>query len=167
MIINPRRAIEEGWIRVREEDIESLGYPPFNPEKQTQQNGIDLRLTQVNTILSESAFKISGSLNEYLAESLGSFYLQRLVPYELWMVEFVEVPKDVCAIIKVRSTFNRKGCSMHAGLYDSGFQNYVEVVAYPFQDVVIPRFERVCQIIFMEAESASLYNGQYQFKGEK
>lgn len=78
--------------------------------------------------------------------------------------ETIKLPANLCAELKIRSTFSRMGIFLSSGFWDSGFQGSLGCTLYNFsgREITIPINERVCQVIISEAESASEYNGQYQ-----
>ena len=78
--------------------------------------------------------------------------------------EKISLPANVCAELKVRSTYSRKGLFLSSGLWDSGFVGNLGCTLYNMSNdsILIPKNERVCQVVCYEAESASLYNGKWQ-----
>ena len=54
------------------------------------------------------------------------------------------------------------GAFIIAGVYDSGFNNTIGAVLRVDTTIVLEKGVRVAQIMFFEAESASLYDGVYQ-----
>ena len=61
-----------------------------------------------------------------------------------------------------RSTLNRNGIFITSGLYDSGFENYIGGVMHVrCGPARIERGTRIAQFIYVEAETASMYEGQY------
>lgn len=80
--------------------------------------------------------------------------------------ERIKLPANMCAELKVRSTYSRKGMFLSSGLWDSGFEGNLGCTLYNMSNdpILIPKDERICQVVCYEAESAGLYNGQYQRK---
>ncbi len=104
-----------------------------------QQNGIDLTLVE-DLILEPHGFK------------------------NILLNERIKLPQGVCAVLKIRSTYSRQGIFLSSGLYDSGFVGNLGCTLYNFSErrIVIGANERICQVVCYAAESASIYNGQYQ-----
>lgn len=167
MIINPKKAVEAGWVK----NID---------EKAVQQNGIDLRLDRLFAvdatgdplILHKDEKSLPNLTEQYPMEyGLGSgglfsgWYLQSLVAYQMLAMESIDIPSGACAEIVGRSTLNRSGIFFRSALYDSGFSApAIQLAIFPFASAYIERGARVCQIIFYEADSASLYQGEYKDK---
>lgn len=154
MIQNPKTIAESGIIK----NLEGGNF-------ECQQNGIDLTL--------ESVSRIEGGK---LLREHRDFIHTPIVPdaSEVWMlhpgaysIEFqqeVEVPENMCAQIIQRSTLNRMGGFVLAGLYDSGFKNQIGAVLRVSAPIQLQKGARVAQIIFQEADAASQYSGVYQGK---
>lgn len=106
-----------------------------------QQNGIDLTV-------SEDVFLNKGESKNILLN------------------EKISLPANMCAELKVRSTYSRKGLFLSSGLWDSGFVGNLGCTLYNMSNdsILIPKNERICQVVCYEAESASLYSGQWQGK---
>lgn len=78
--------------------------------------------------------------------------------------EKIELPENLCAELKIRSTYSRKGIFLSSGLWDSGFKGHLGCTLYNLSGmlITIPLGERICQLVCYEADSASMYNGQWQ-----
>lgn len=162
MIINPQTAVEKGWI--------TSPYLPLEDE-QMQPNGVDVRLKCVSkfhmadglTPPMEMKVGYVAHLPKYECSTIrGSYRLYKLKPYDFTCYEYVKIPEGVVAFVYGRSSLNRNGILARAGVYDSGFANWVGFTVYPFSDFRVEPKSRVAQILFMEAETAHLYQGQYQ-----
>lgn len=157
MILNPERMVEEGVI-----------YNLLNVEEQIQQNGIDLTLNSIERI------KGTGMLmkdvvdlpdrEKVLSEKIDNdaVKLRPSTTYDVLCNEEVDLPEDVCAIIHHRSSLNRMGAFCMSGLYDSGFNNRVGFMLRTRESpILLEKDVRIAQIVFMEADSAELYDGKY------
>lgn len=104
-----------------------------------QQNGIDLTVRE-DVVIKSKSFK-----NVALAEK-------------------ISVPKHVLATMYARSSYNRAGLTMTAGVYDSCFcgQCGVNITNMSDVDITIPKGTRVCQVVFWKGDCASEYNGVYK-----
>lgn len=178
MIINPKKAVENGWIN----NVDS---------RNIQQNGIDLRIRDIEVnsqtpiypgdIIIPSLKKRIQTQPLTLTES--EVWKSLNTPYDCgWIInpaqytervlfiesfEYVEIPKDVGAVIITRSTMNRCGAIAISAFYDSGFCGPVRYTLYPhvMTPIALGKGDpSPAQIIFMDAESASLYNGVYKDK---
>lgn len=159
MLINPLTAITEEWIQFLHERME---------EGQLQPNGIDLRVREVFHINSLLPFELCVEETKHCPrtklahDSQLFFHLRKGNAYGIETYEYITMPKDVAALIYGRSSLNRNGLLARASLYDSGFQNYAGFTLYAFNDAKIQLKSRVAQMVFMTADSAQLYKGQYQ-----
>lgn len=168
MFINPRVAIEKGWITGITDDA-----------KQVQPNAIDFTLDEVWGInnnmcaISETGKQMrgGGKIEPIDARNgSGTFWHLRAGVYDCLSDMYVEVPEGVAAQLVIRSTFARNGMFLVAGLYDSGFKGRIgfclhvptpRVYDETTVESVIGVGTRVGQIIFVEASSAGMYAGGY------
>ena len=154
MILNPQHMVEQGVLS--------------GENFQVQQNGIDLTIDKAFLITGGGASGIDSKENPTIEpedhNTEGFFEFKKGNCYSIETEQFVDIPAHTAAFILQRSTLNRAGCFSQAGVYDSGFKNYVGFTLYCFNDISIQKHSRVAQIVFMRADSASLYKGQYQGK---
>ena len=170
MFINPRHVIEQGWITGPQQTID---------EKYIQPNALDFTIDRLFSINDNDPFIISdrGKTMRGGNEIIPTTYSDPAdgIPWEglFWNVEshkvydamsnfHVKVPDDVAVMLIIRSTFNRNGLFLTSGLYDTGFDGSVGF-AIPNRSGVarIAPGTRVGQIMFMDADSAGKYAGQY------
>lgn len=159
MIFSPMRAYEEGWIKGLE-DV----------DKQVQQNGIDVRVESIQEIISSGVLRKEGKeLPRYKAltpedvpDGREVFAINIGKAYIMTSYESVRIPENVVGMVFMRSTLNRIGAPIHSGLYDSGFKGRIQPTLYPMNHLLIEKGARFAQIIFMQAQSYKLYDGQYQ-----
>lgn len=169
MIINPKVAIEQGWIK-------------NVPEHCIQPNAIDFTVDRLFTIemghpfviiegpngkATEKKMRGNNELEPYaLAKNTYStpvWYLPAGV-YDGMSDMYVDLPEGVAARLIIRSTFNRNGCLLSAGLYDSGFQGNIGFALHINGDTgaTVGKGTRVGQIIFEKSEdSGIMYAGGY------
>ncbi len=84
--------------------------------------------------------------------------------------ESVNFPANVFALPISRSTFNRQKIRVCGCVFDPGYRGNIYLTIYNFsgKDFTIPANERIAQMVFFKADTASLYDGQYQDnKGEE
>ncbi|MDO8842323.1 dCTP deaminase [Methanocalculus sp.] len=80
-------------------------------------------------------------------------------------LEWIELPSDIAATIRGRSTYGRKGLLLGAGYVDPGFRGQLTLCCTNMgsDDILIPRHTRFCQLILHEVVGGGeLYSGRYQ-----
>ena len=79
--------------------------------------------------------------------------------------EWVELPSDLAATLRCRSSYGRKGIMIGAGYVDPGFRGQLTLCLVNMgpEDVGVPADGRIVQMIIHEVKGGStLYNGRYQ-----
>lgn len=78
--------------------------------------------------------------------------------------EIVKLPDTVYSMLYGRSSYNRRGVLIRGSVYDPGYEGQVGCTIYNMsgESLVFPKNERVCQMVFYQADPASKYSGQYQ-----
>jgi dCTP deaminase len=112
---------------------------PYSEECQ-QPASYDLRVSD-NTVLSRGASTLVSSL------------------------EWIELPADLAATIRSRSSFGRRGILITGGFVDPGFRGQLTLclVNMGEEEIVLNRNDRVVQLIIQEVSSGvRLYEGRYQ-----
>lgn len=113
-VINPKRIVQEGILQ-------NVG-----PES-VQQNGIDLRLNTVEKLQEEERNVLTNADRSHckrwnvLCDEDTKFTLYPGI-YDITFMEEIEIPNGMCAQILTRSTVNRGGNFITAGLYDAGYK---------------------------------------------
>lgn len=160
MLINPRVAIENGWVKVPEwvTDI----------EKYIQPNALDFTIDRLWTPLYGAGDALSvtetGKKFPSLVEHEPTMNQMILVPgtvYDALSDFYVTVPQGVAASLVIRSSFARCGVRLNSGLYDSGFQGNIGFTLInnsPVNFITEPN-TRVAQIVFSTSDSAKQYAG--------
>lgn len=80
-------------------------------------------------------------------------------------LEWVELPGDLAATLRCRSSYGRKGLMIAAGFVDPGFRGQLTLCLVNMGPEEIPLFvnNRVVQMIIHEVKSGNrLYEGRYQ-----
>ena len=169
MFINPKVAIEKGWVK----------FPDWMNEGQRnrciQPNALDFTLDKLFTIKASNTFSISedsktmrGGDPTPLSTGVDGTPAWMLAPKECYdgMSDFyVDVPEGVAAMLVTRSTFNRNGVFIQSGLYDSGYRGACGYVIYNMGGAAfIAPNTRIGQLIFIESENALMYAGGYNHK---
>lgn len=162
MFINPRIAIQEGWVTGIADE-----------ETQVQPNAIDFTLDKIfvieernDFVISEAGKKMRGGaqLGTVPDRRTGAnfWHLMSRTSYDGMSNVFVRVPENVVVELIIRSTFNRNGIFLTSGLYDSGFEGNIGFVLHNMSGgAVIGEGTRVGQVKFIEAQSADMYKGGY------
>lgn len=170
MIINPREAIANGWIKgdITDDNI--------------QPNGIDFTLDDLYKLDKESHSFFLGTRTKSHAkwEKMApfdaihkekdaqfrepSYYLNPQSMYDFQSNMRVTLPADgVSALLIGRSTLNRNGLFITSGWYDSGFDGQISGMLRTSEiGACVARGARIGQIIFYKSDAAKAYNGQYQ-----
>lgn len=73
--------------------------------------------------------------------------------------ETIDLPPDICAMVKGRSSLGRRGLQIHnAGWIDASFRGNLtlEMINLSEKPICIPAGKRVCQVVFMRMESEAI-----------
>jgi len=170
-IVSPAEILEKKIVYPIEEGSPIIVDGEHN---QLQQVGIDLRLNKAFKVFGkanltlDSETTIKPSLIE-MQKNDNCYFFEANKQYSIDFMEDVEVPEDMAAVVVHRSTINRTIGTVVSGVYDPGFRSKggCGAIFRPSVDVRIEVGYRMAQIVFFSAESASLYNGQYQAKEDK
>jgi dUTP pyrophosphatase len=159
MFINPKTAIEKGWI---------TGIK--NPDNQIQPNAIDFTADRAFTVAKHRNFFI----DEERKEMRGGEEVEILHDGQLFTIEgrdmldflsdvYVDLPEGIAAQLVIRSTLARNGLILTSGLYDSGFKGHIGFLLHNNHNdpAIIRKGTRVGQIIFISSDSAGTYAGGY------
>lgn len=162
MFINPKIAIERGWV---------TGI--HNPDKQVQPNAIDFTLDRLWVVDERSQFIISEEIKVMRERSEMPSVPHRSSNQHFWVLHehglydglsdvYVDVPDGVAAMLVPRSSFTRNGFLLTSGLYDSGFKGHIGFVLHNRGgDARVFEGTRIGQVIFVESENALMYGGGY------
>jgi dCTP deaminase len=80
-------------------------------------------------------------------------------------LEWVELPMDLAATLRCRSSFGRKGVMIAAGFVDPGFRGQLTLclINMGTEDIPLYQNNRVVQMIIHEVKGGNrLYEGRYQ-----
>lgn len=166
MYINPKVAIENGWITWDKTVVTDI-------DKYIQPNAIDFDVARVFALnksdvayLSETQKKVRTSRPLGLIDdpTIGlAWPLESGECYDFMSNFYCDLPEGVACELIIRSTLNRSGVFLTSGLYDSGFHGNISgmlrVFGGPFN--LAPN-TRIGQIKFVRSEeSGVLYAGGY------
>ncbi len=79
--------------------------------------------------------------------------------------EWVELPLDIAATLRCRSSFARRGIFISGGFVDPGFRGHLTLCLYNCgtEDVSVQEGERIVQMIFQQVDTQTDgYAGRYQ-----
>jgi len=162
MIVNPKIVLESGYVTKFD------GCLDINIEEQCQQVGIDVRVDLIARVAGPVQMsdaddeKIRPTYFPLVLDKFGFFHLQANYAYVVDTMEYIQVPNNMTAFLIHRSSYNRSGILCVSAVFDPGFRGRIGCTMYPSVDVSIKWGSRLGQIVFMEADAASLYVGQYQ-----
>jgi len=143
----------------------------IDTKTQTQMCGIELTLNRVERFTSAGAVAFDNSERKLPQTELIDFDPSGwidLTPgsYLVTFNEIVNIPKDVAALARARSTLQRCGASLETALWDPGYRGRSQslLVVYNPQGLRLKKNARLMQLVFMrlEKEAEKVYSGKYQ-----
>lgn len=158
MLINPKIAVEKKWIY------------PVN-DNQIHSNGIDLRLNRVILVgcgiftLYKSGKKELTKYTELIAQD-NFFFLRRLRVYYVEMIEKLNIPENVCALVIPKNILNRNGIILISDLFNPNFKNIINVSICPITNFKVEKEARIGQVIFLESQDYNSYMNKINEKNE-
>ena len=145
-------------------------------ETQIQPNGLELTLKEIKTIEGSGAVDFDNS-ERMLPDSnnleFGSDGWVHLPPgiYKVLFNEIVNIPMNLAAIAKPRSTLIRCGATLETAVWDAGYRGRSEsmLVVYNTAGFKLKKDARIMQLLFytLEAEVEKGYSGVYQNENTK
>jgi dUTP pyrophosphatase len=147
----------------------------IDQQTQLQPNGIDLRIDRVQRLTSPGLLGAAPQLREPAAredvqpDSDGWWDLHA-GSYVIGYAETVNLPTDVMALARPRSTLLRSGVAIHTAVWDAGYSGRGEgllSVLNP-KGYRLQRGAAVLQLVFLRlgAATAEGYRGKYQGEGQ-
>ena len=140
-------------------------------EKQTQMCGMELTMQKIERFTSSGAVafdNIERVLPSTDALDFDSSGWIDLAPgaYLVTFNEIVNIPSDVAALARARSTLLRCGASLETALWDPGYRGRSQslLVVHNPQGLRLKKNARLMQLIFLRLENKAekLYSGKYQ-----
>lgn len=150
--------------------VEDLG----DVERQLQPNGVDVRLDRVFKITSPELLGESDSLREpaareEMAPDADGWWDLHQGSYVITVRERVNLPADVMALARPRSTLLRSGVAIHTAVWDAGYTGRSEALLSVLngRGFRVQRGARVMQLVFLRLEHPTHegYRGKYQGEG--
>jgi dUTP pyrophosphatase len=140
-------------------------------DAQLQPNGIDLRLDRVQRLTSPALHGVSDrarepSAREDVPADQDAWWDLRHGAYVITYRERVNLPNDVMALIRPRSSLLRSGVTLHGAVWDAGYSGRGEGLLSVLNErgYRIQRGARIAQLVFFRLSSATErgYAGRYQ-----
>ena len=140
-------------------------------EDQVQPNGVDLTLQSISRHLGPGTIGVSNSdrvlpeLEEIAFDDEGWVTLEPGI-YHVVYNEIVNIPVNLMALGRPRSSLGRSGVTIHTAVWDAGYRGRSTSLLSVLNPggFRVQRDGRVMQLVFfgLAAETASGYSGTYQ-----
>ena len=147
----------------------------IDQQTQLQPNGIDLRIDRVQRLTSPGLLGAAPNLREPAAREdvqpdADGWWDLHPGGYVIGYAETVNLPPDLMAFARPRSTLLRSGVAIHTAVWDAGYSGRGEgllSVLNP-KGYRLQRGAAVLQLVFLRLGSASAegYRGKYQGEGQ-
>ena len=143
----------------------------IDPETQTQMCGVELTLQKIERFLTAGAVAFDNKERKLPETELVNFDEMGWIEltagsYLVTFNEIVNIPKDVAAMARARSTLLRCGATLETALWDPGYRGRSQslLVVYNPQGLKLKKNARLMQLVFLrlENEAEKLYSGKYQ-----
>ena len=143
----------------------------IDPETQTQMCGVELTLQKIERFLTAGAVAFDNKERKLPETELVNFdemgWIELTVgAYLVTFNEIVNIPKDVAAMARARSTLLRCGATLETALWDPGYRGRSQslLVVYNPRGLKLKKNARLMQLVFLrlENEAEKLYSGKYQ-----
>jgi dUTP pyrophosphatase len=142
----------------------------INLDEQLQPNGIDLTLRDVSLFQSSGKLPAGSSqrqlpeLTPLVFDGLGYIYLAPGI-YSITYNEIINLPRDIMALARPRSSLLRCGVSVETAVWDAGYSGRSQslLIVYNPQGFQLQRNAKVVQLVFFRLTAATEgYQGNYQ-----
>jgi len=143
----------------------------IDPETQTQMSGVELTLQKIERFNSAGAVAFDNKERKLPETEPLNFDEMGWIEltagaYLVTFNEIVNIPKDVTAMARARSTLLRCGATLETALWDPGYRGRSQslLVVYNLQGLKLKKNARLMQLVFLrlENEAEKLYSGKYQ-----
>jgi deoxycytidine triphosphate deaminase len=152
MFINPKQAIERGWIR----NIK---------ERWIQPNAVDISADKLFEMNSRTLFRIDEDSKTHRERTevplIKDYWILDSGIYDFASNVYVEIPEGIVGWVVVRSSFNRNGVYLGSGLYDSGYKGPICGTLYVHGTTGLKCGTPVGQFILAQSDSHGTYAGGY------
>ena len=159
-------------------DLDSIGHmiestPPLlehflSLEAQLQPNGFDMTVQEVAKLSNPGAVGVADAdrvLSDTETMEFGSDGWLQLEPgpYLITFNEVVNLPLDVMALGRPRSSLLRSGVSIHTAVWDAGYHGRSQALLVVYH---VQRDARLMQLVFFQMETAASKGYQGRFQSE-
>ena len=143
----------------------------IDPETQTQMCGVELTLQKIERFLTAGAVAFDNKERKLPETEPVNFdemgWIELLAgAYLVTFNEIVNIPTDVTAMARARSTLLRCGATLETALWDPGYRGRSQslLVVYNPLGLRLKKNARLMQLVFLrlEKEAEKLYSGKYQ-----
>ncbi len=143
----------------------------IDPETQTQMCGMEMTLQKIERFTSAGAVAFDNIERELPRTEPMDFDPSGWIDlaagaYLVTFNEIVNIPRDVAALARARSTLLRCGASLETALWDPGYRGRSQslLVVYNPNGLRLKKNARLMQLVFMrlEKEAEKVYSGKYQ-----
>ena len=168
---------ESHGVLTREDILELIkGHPPLvaeavNLEEQLQPNGIDLTVREISCFASRGNLtetnegRVLSKLTSLVFDSHNGVDLKPGA-YLVTFNEVVNLPPDIMALARPRSSLNRCGVSIHSAVWDAGYSGRSQslLVVYNTHGFRLHKHARIMQLVFfrMSHDVWQGYKGKFQ-----
>ena len=143
----------------------------IDPETQTQMCGMEMTLQKIERFTSAGAIAFDNMERELPRTGPMDFDPSGWIDlaagaYLVTFNEIVNIPRDVAALARARSTLLRCGASLETALWDPGYRGRSQslLVVYNPHGLRLKKNARLMQLVFLrlEKEAEKVYSGKYQ-----
>jgi dUTP pyrophosphatase len=143
----------------------------IDPETQTQMCGVELTLQKIERFITAGAVAFDNKERKLPETEPVNFDEMGWIDltagaYLVTFNEIVNIPKDVTAMARARSTLLRCGATLETALWDPGYRGRSQslLVVHNPQGLRLKKNARLMQLVFLrlEKEAEKLYSGKYQ-----
>lgn len=148
----------------------------IDPKTQIQPNGLEMTLKEVRTIEGAGAVDFDNSERKLPESQPLEFDAEDWIHlpkgiYKVLFNEIVNIPKNLAAIAKPRSTLIRCGATLETAVWDAGYRGRSEsmLVVYNPAGFRLKKDARIMQLLFytLDSEVEEGYSGVYQNENTK
>ncbi len=143
----------------------------IEPDTQTQMCGIELTLKMIERFASAGAIAFDNKERKLPETEMVDFDESgwadlRQGAYQITFNEIVNIPRDVAALARPRSSLLRSGATLETALWDPGYRGRSQsllVVYNPF-GLRLKKNARLMQLVFLrlDHDAEKVYAGKYQ-----
>ncbi len=146
----------------------------IDPHTQLQPNGIDLRVDRVHRLISPGLLGAAENVREPASREevhpdADGWWDLHQGGYVIGYMERVNLPADLMAFARPRSTLLRSGVAIHTAVWDAGYSGRGEGLLSVLdpRGYRLQRGARVVQLVFLRLASAvgEGYRGRYHGEG--